>query len=118
MSACSSPLTGELQNVANGTSTPKRRAPKRPPKKCSFLSKRSTRPISRGKSPRCQHHDDLTAFEPGLLLDLGDLGGVALDPVEEPVAQLLVRHFAAAEAQSHFDLVTFLEEALDRPHFH
>src|SRR5215211_4346597 len=67
---------------------------------------------------RRQHHHHLAAFEAGLLLDLGDLGGVVLDTVEQLIAQLLVRHFPAAEAQRHLDLVAFLEEALHRAHLH
>ena len=63
-------------------------------------------------SARGQHHHDLTAFETRLLLDLGQLGGVALDAVEQFVAEVLVRHFAAAEAQSDFDLVALFEKPL------
>src|SRR5215204_4645914 len=67
---------------------------------------------------RRQHHHHLAALKARLLLDLGDLGGVVLDTVEQLVAQLLVRHFPAAEAQRHLDLVAFLEEALHRAHLH
>ena len=68
--------------------------------------------------PGRQHHHHLPALEARLLLDLGDLGGVVLDAVEELVAELLVRHLAAAEAQGDLDLVAFLEEALHRAHLH
>ena len=50
--------------------------------------------------------------------DLGDRSGLFLDLVEEPYAELLVGHLAAAEAQRHLDLVAFLEEAADRFHLH
>src|SRR3984957_6191745 len=46
-----------------------------------------------------QNHDDLAAFESRFLLDFGDFRGVDLDPVQELVAEFLVRHFAAAEPQ-------------------
>src|SRR5579862_6081035 len=67
---------------------------------------------------RRQDHNDLAAFETRLLFDLGDLQRIALDPVEQLVAEFLVGHFAAAEAQRHLDLVAFLEEALHGPHLH
>src|SRR5579871_1369359 len=54
---------------------------------------------------RRQHHHDLAALEPRFLLDLGELGGVVLDAVEQLGAQLLVRHLAAAKAQRHLYLV-------------
>src|SRR5262249_51571218 len=72
----------------------------------------------RGRSARSQHHHHLAAFEARLLLDLGELGGIVAHPVEQLVAQLLVGHLAAAEAQRHLDLVAFLEEALHRAHLH
>src|SRR3984885_10472445 len=56
-----------------------------------------------------QNHDDLAAFEARFLLDFGDFRGVDLDPVQELIAELLVRHFAAAEPQRDLDLVAFLE---------
>ena len=59
---------------------------------------------------RRQNHDDLAAFEARLLLDLGELRCVALDAIEELVAQLLVGHFPAAKPQCHLDLIAFLEE--------
>jgi hypothetical protein len=52
----------------------------------------------RDRSARCEHHHDLPALEPGVLLDLGDIGDVALDLVQELGADLLVRHLAAAIA--------------------
>src|SRR5882757_8735240 len=69
-------------------------------------------------SARRQHHDDLAAFESRILLDLGELGDVGLDLVQELGADLLVRHFAAAVAQGDLDLVAFLEEPLHRAHLH
>src|SRR6476646_8334157 len=61
-------------------------------------------------SARRQHHDHLAAFEARLGFDLGERAGVFLDAVEQFIAELLVRHFAAAEAQGDLDLVAFLEE--------
>src|SRR5215475_5493845 len=69
-------------------------------------------------SPRRQHHHNLAAFEARFLLDLGDLGGIVLDAIEELVAQLLVRHLAPAEAQRHLHLVALFEKALHRAHLH
>ena len=43
---------------------------------------------------------------------------VFLDALQKIVAELLVGHFAAAEAQRHLDLVAFLEEPLHRAHLH
>src|SRR5208282_5511609 len=71
-----------------------------------------------GVSPRRQNHHHLAALEARLLLDLGDLCGIAFDAVEQLIAELLVRHFAAAEAQRHLDLVAFPEKALHRAHLH
>src|SRR5579863_3088923 len=68
--------------------------------------------------PRRQDHNHLAAFEAWLLLDLGEFGGVGLDPVEELIAELLMRHFTAAKPQSHLDLIAFFEESLHRAHFH
>ena len=69
-------------------------------------------------SARRQDHHHLAPLHPGLRLDLGHLGGVLLDPVQQPGAELLVGHLAAAEAERDLDLVAFLEEALHRPHLH
>src|ERR1700691_2491556 len=67
---------------------------------------------------RRQHHDHLAPFEPGVHLDLGDLFGIALEAIEQPDAELLVRHFAAPEPQRHLDLVALPEEADHRAHLH
>jgi len=47
--------------------------------------------------PRRQHHDHLASLETGVHLDLGEFLGVALDPFEQPGAEFLVGHFAAAK---------------------
>src|SRR5581483_7670401 len=60
-------------------------------------------------SARRQHHHHLAALEAGFHLDLGDLADVVLDAVEQPCAELLVGHFAAAEPQRHLDLVALFE---------
>src|ERR1700748_1501228 len=67
---------------------------------------------------RRQHHHDLAALEPRVLLDLRKSGDVRLDLVEQLGADLLVGHFPAAIAQGDLHLVAFLEEALHRAHFH
>src|SRR5215470_4948814 len=56
-----------------------------------------------------QHHHDLAALEAGILLDLGEVGGIVLHAVEQPVAKLLVCQLAATEAKGDLDLVALLE---------
>ena len=46
------------------------------------------------------------------------MSAFGLDPVEHLQADVLVRHFAAAEAQGDLHLVAFLEEALHGLHLH
>src|SRR5688500_11119254 len=65
-----------------------------------------------------EHHHHLPAFEPRLRFDLSDGRGVLLDPVEQPGAELHMRHLASAETQGDLDLVAFLEESDDRAHLH
>src|SRR5690242_9964948 len=48
---------------------------------------------SGASSTRRQDHDHLAALEARLHLDLGDLGHVFLDAIEQPRAELLMRHF-------------------------
>ena len=59
-----------------------------------------------------------STFELPVALDLGDFGGVDLDPLEHLHAKILVRHLAAAEAQGDLHLVALLEEGLDGLHLH
>jgi len=80
------------------------------------FSRREKEKIERGYLPRRQHHHHLTAFHLRVLLDLGEDIDVLLDAVEQFHAQMLMRHFAAAEAQGHLHLVAFVEEALHRLH--
>ena len=54
----------------------------------------------------------------GCCFDLGDLCGVRGDALEHRHAELVVRHFAAAEAQRHLDLVALLEELEHLAHLH
>src|ERR1043166_6801865 len=56
-------------------------------------------------SPWRQHHHHLAALEAGVLLDLGVVGDVGLDAIEQLGADFLMRHFAAAVAQGDLDLV-------------
>src|SRR5260370_23544202 len=65
-----------------------------------------------------QYHDHLTPLKTGVHLDLGHLFRIAFEAIEQPYAEFLVRHFAAAEAQRHLDLVAFPEEANHRAHLH
>ena len=58
------------------------------------------------------HHDHLTPFHLGHLLDLTDFVEVGLDPFELAQTEFLVGHLAAAEAQGDLALVAFVEEAL------
>src|SRR5215471_15103810 len=74
-----------------------------------------------GKAPplaRRQNHDHLAAFESRFLLDFGDLRRIAFHPVEQLVAEILVRHFPAAKTKRDLNLVAFFEEPLDRAHLH
>src|SRR5215510_5710557 len=57
-----------------------------------------------------QHHHHLPAFQPGELLDHPDRIQILSHPLQQPLAELLVRHLAAAEAQRHFRLVALLQE--------
>src|SRR5438045_3421421 len=59
---------------------------------------------------RRQHHHHLPAFELRKLLDHTDRIEVLPYPLEQALAELLVRHLAAAESQRDFRLVAFLEE--------
>jgi hypothetical protein len=54
---------------------------------------------------RGQNHDDLPSLEFGVLLDLGKLGDVGLDLVQQLGADLLVRHLTATITQRDLDLV-------------
>ena len=65
---------------------------------------------------RRQHHHHLAAFRARRGFDLG-LGLHLVAHLEQKLhAELLVRHFAAAEAHRDLDPVAFLEEAVDRLH--
>ena len=60
---------------------------------------------------RRQHHHHLPALEPGELLDQTACASRSLlHPLQQPHAELLVRHLAAAEAQRHLRLVALVEE--------
>lgn len=48
-----------------------------------------------------------------MLLDLGDLGDVALDPLEKLHSELAVGKLSAAEAQGDLHLVAFADELVD-----
>ena len=54
---------------------------------------------------RREHHQHLPAFHARMLLDLGGLGDVRLDPLEQPHAELAMGELAAAEAQRDLHLV-------------
>src|SRR5690242_19392650 len=57
------------------------------------------------------HHDHLAPFEPGVRLDLAVVADVFLDLAGQVLAEILVRHLAAAEADGDLDLVAFFQEA-------
>ena len=61
---------------------------------------------------RGQHHQHLAAFHTRIGFDLGVLGGVLRHALEQRHAKLLVRQFAAAEAQGDLHLVTLPDEAV------
>src|SRR5690606_3273057 len=60
---------------------------------------------------RRDHHDHLAAFQARPGLDHDVLAQVSLDARGHAAAELLVAHFAAAEADVDLDLVAFLQEA-------
>lgn len=59
---------------------------------------------------RSEHHDHLPALELGLMFDLGDFGEFVANPVHQLHAEVLVRHFTAAETQRHLGLVAVRQE--------
>ena len=46
---------------------------------------------------RCQDHHHLPAFHRGLNLDLGIIASLGPDPLQKLIANILMRHFTAAE---------------------
>ena len=64
-----------------------------------------------------ENHDHLAAFHGRLGLDLGDASGLGFHPFEQAESQFLMRHLAAAKAQSDFHLVAFLEKPAHGFHF-
>src|SRR5574343_1167701 len=60
-------------------------------------------------------HDHLTTFHLRHLLDGANGLEVCLDTFQLAHAEFLMRHFAAPEAQGHFDLVAFLQETRHVP---
>src|SRR5438093_2952118 len=58
-----------------------------------------------------QQHHHLPAFHPRERFDDGVRLQVVADPLEQPDAELLVRHFAAAETQRDLRLVAFAEKS-------
>src|SRR5262249_47526033 len=67
---------------------------------------------------RRQHHGHLAPFHQRLGLDFGYWRGFGPHALQEPEADVLVRHFPAAKAQRHLDLVPFVKETPDRAHLH
>jgi hypothetical protein len=65
-----------------------------------------------------ENHHHLTAFHLRILFQLGEDFGVFLHAGQEVHAQMLVGHFASAEAQSDLDLVAIVEEALHCLHLY
>src|SRR5262245_66239712 len=57
-----------------------------------------------------KHHHHLPALEARELLDHAYRVEVLLHPLQQALAELLVRHLAAAETQRHLGLVAILEE--------
>ena len=65
---------------------------------------------------RPDHHHHLLAFQLGHAFDFASLADIAGNPVQQLKTQLLVRHFAATEAQGHLDLVALAKEFQHRAH--
>src|SRR4051794_33336630 len=59
---------------------------------------------------RRQNHHHLAAFHFRKLLDDAVLLKIVFDALNEPDAELLVRHLATAKTQGHFAFVPFIEE--------
>ena len=64
---------------------------------------------------RGNDHDHLTAFHLRHLLDLANGLEICFDSFQLTHPEFLMRHFATPEAQSHFDLVFFFQEARHIP---
>jgi hypothetical protein len=67
---------------------------------------------------RAQHHHHLPHFHAGHGFHLGGRLQIAADAFQHAHADILVGHFTAAEAQRHFHLVAFLDEALHGAQLH
>jgi hypothetical protein len=63
-----------------------------------------------------EYHNHLPALQLRLQFDLGNSYGLFLHLDKELHAEFLVRHFAAAEAKRHLDLIAFLEKLLHGAH--
>src|SRR5690606_35271481 len=83
-----------------------------------FVHQRDEHGVTRSRSAWRQHHHHLAAFEPGLGFHLGDVGKLGLHLRQQLHPEMLVRHFAAAEAHGDVHLVALLEKAPDRAAFH
>ncbi len=59
---------------------------------------------------RADHHNHLTAFHFRHVFNLAEFFRVFGDTFQKLTTQILVRHFATAEPQGHFHLVTILKE--------
>src|SRR6266508_18384 len=60
-----------------------------------------------------EHGDHVAAVLPGRAVDLGNLGDVGRQPLEQAPAELRVGHLPSAEHDRDLDLVALLEEPLD-----
>jgi hypothetical protein len=67
---------------------------------------------------RCDYHDHLPSLEPRKGLDLGDLRGVTLDPIEHVHAQFLMRHLTTPKSKRDLDFVTLVQEFVNTAHFY
>ena len=66
---------------------------------------------------RGENHDHLPPFKTRLQLYLCQGAGFFFDFHQKLHAKLLMRHLTSAKAECYFDLVAFIEELLNRPHF-
>src|SRR5581483_8336074 len=95
------------RNLAGGDRWPdRRRLPVRPRRR------RSARPAP--SAGRTEDHEHRPPFHQGRALDDGRVREMPVNLLEHLAPELGVRQLPPAEADGHFDLIAFVEEARDR----
>ena len=74
------------------------------------------RPVTRWLTRR-DDHCHKPAFHLRKLFNFGHFIDLVADFFQNTHAKVLVRHLSPAETQGHLDLVAFIDETNDRPHF-